>query len=171
MEALGIGDVGRAGPSQRRLAATADKNRRDVGHHPVDQAGSQEGAGQGRSTLEQDCSHPPLAQRLQQQLQIQAGIHARQADDVGAALQVRGVGVIGDGDEGGRGVVQDAGRGGGVGVAVHDDPQRLLGRFGVAYRQLGIVGLLGARAHHHRAALGPQPVAIGAGLGRGDPLA
>src|SRR5215207_7044387 len=72
LEALGIGDVRCARPSQRRLAATADQNRRNVGHHPIDQTGGQERAGQGRPALEQDGLYPPLAERLEQQLQVQA---------------------------------------------------------------------------------------------------
>jgi hypothetical protein len=39
-----------------------------------------------------------------------------------------------------------------VGVAIHHDPKRLAGRLGVADRQLRVVGLLDAGAHHHRAA-------------------
>jgi hypothetical protein len=54
-----------ARPGQRRLAATTNQDRRDIGHHPIDQPGGQERTGQGRSTFEQDPP-PPLAQRLQQ---------------------------------------------------------------------------------------------------------
>jgi hypothetical protein len=44
VEALGIGDVGRARPGQRRLATATDQYRRNVGHHPVDQPSCQERA-------------------------------------------------------------------------------------------------------------------------------
>jgi hypothetical protein len=73
LEALGIRDVGRPRPGQGRLTATTDQHRRNVGHHPVDQPSCQKRAGQGRATLKQDRAYPPLAERLQQQLQVQAG--------------------------------------------------------------------------------------------------
>jgi hypothetical protein len=75
-------------------------------------AGGAGGRPQGRATFEQDRSHTPLAERLEQQVQIQAGIHPRQANDVGAAFHVQGVSLISNGDHGGRRVIQDTGRGG-----------------------------------------------------------
>jgi hypothetical protein len=59
---------------------------------------------------------------------------------------MRSVGILSDGDQRGRRIIQDAGGCGGARVAVQHDPQRLAGRLGVTHREPGVVGLLGARA-------------------------
>lgn len=98
-------------------------------------------------------------------VQAGAGPGAGQAQ-YGGLGKVSGPGVVGDGDQGGRGVVQDPGAGlHGGGVGVDDDPQRLGDAVDAAYRQLGVVGAGGARADEHGVGLGAQPVDVGAGLG------
>ncbi len=83
-------------------------------------------------------------QRRRQSAEVQASFGAWEPADLGPALQVRGVGVLGDRDEGGRDIVEDAGADGRARVAVHDDAQRLTLRLNSMRCEVRIIAALSA---------------------------
>ena len=92
--------------------AVAEQLRRHVADHPVDQAGREEGAGQGRAALEQRGAHAAGEQLGHQRGQVDAAVRA--GPDLG-----RG------GDPGGCGAVADPGVLRGTPGGVDHHPQRL----------------------------------------------
>ena len=146
----------------------------EVADDLVDGTGGDEGSGEGGAAFEEDGADAALRAGSAQQCRhvdrpgsAPSGSRTTSAPGRGA-----GVGVLGDRDQGGRGVVQDPGAGPTAVPRCRRRPaaagrrrrRRGRARWGSSARS-------GAGADDDGVALGAQPVDVGAGLGRGDPAA
>ena len=167
VEAQRLGDGGDAGVGEGR-GARAEQGRGEVADDLVDGSGGDEGAGQGGAAFQQyGARRRGRTGRPSRAGDADAAVVPRAAGARSTPGEVPGVGVLGDGDQGGRGVVEDAGgRAGRGALGVEDDPQRL-GRRRRSPRtaRCGSSARSGAGADDDGVGLGAQPVDVGAGLG------
>jgi hypothetical protein len=159
------GEVDRSRPrtSQRWQSASTDQHRGHVADYSIDESFSQERTSQRGTPLQEDGANFTLLERLEERLKVQTSFGAWQPYDDSLVLQVDGVCILRDGDEGRRGVVKHPGSCRRAGVGVHHDAERLTALY-VPDRQVGVIHGLSTGADHDRVALGPEPMGIGAGL-------
>jgi hypothetical protein len=136
--------------SERGQPAAADQHRRDIADHSINEVLGQERPCESRSSFQEHRADLPFAERCQQRGQVQAAVDPRQPDEVRAAFEVLGVGILGDRNQGGCGVVENPCAHGGAGVGVHDDSQRLATTGCMANGQMRIVDPLGPGTDHDR---------------------